>query len=144
MANNGYYNIDPENLKVHVLMNILYNGENITTNFYQTNWWITSFTPRKQKPKLDLIAVELKVEFAGTGVHSKLMKPFFEEGTYKKSQGGWTELTWSETSFKTGRNMSNSCGLHPVLCTCHNKPCKYYSEKEFNVDGDGYQFEIRY
>jgi hypothetical protein len=149
-ANAGYYLIDPEFLLIRVLMNVVYDGELITTNFAQTNWWVTSFTPRKQKPELNKLSVALKVEFAGQnssplGIdHRNLMPPFYAEGLVQKNNDAdWKELTWAPTAFRSGRNLLNSCGKHPAQCTdILNPPCKEYTDKVSSING--FQFYINY
>lgn len=53
----GYFEIDSENLLLDVKMNVYYTEDNverqITTNFTQRNWWVTSFTPSIHRPKAD-------------------------------------------------------------------------------------------
>jgi len=75
-ANNGYYDIDPDNLQLHVMMNVEYNHIPITEEFEQTNWWVTSFTPLKQMPKQDLIDVDILFSFASISPHTGLNSQF--------------------------------------------------------------------
>ena len=63
-------------MKLHVLMNVKYNNDPITTNFEQTNWWITSFTPLKQMPRQNLIDVDIKFSFVETSPHQDLASEF--------------------------------------------------------------------
>ncbi|MBE6819655.1 MAG: RHS repeat-associated core domain-containing protein [Ruminococcaceae bacterium] len=138
-AAKGFYEIDKENLHVRVLMNVTYDDEPITTDFEQTNWWITSFTPEKQYIlDADLIKVDLKVAFVENENHSNLMKYFYEEGEIQKARGFWPdeELEWAPIEKKT-LHIGGYCDLHPTQCTCFNPPCYKYSD-------DGYQFYIRY
>ncbi len=138
-AKKGFYEIDKENLHVRVLMNVTYDDEPITTDFEQTNWWITSFTPEKQYIlDANLIEVKLKVAFVENENHSNLMKYFYDEGELQKSIGNWPdeELEWAPTEKKL-LHIGGYCDLHPTQCTCSNPPCYKYSD-------DGYQFYIRY
>jgi len=138
-AKKGYYEIDKDNLHVRTLMNVTYNGKPITTDFEQTNWWITSFTPQKQYIlDADAIKVNLKVAFVEHKDHSNLMKYFYEEGEIQKGRGFWPdeELEWAPTE-KKFLHIGGYCDLHPTQCTCFNPPCYKYSD-------DGYQFYIRY
>ena len=78
----GYFEIDSENLLLDVKMNVYYTEDNverqITTNFTQRNWWVTSFTPSIHRPKADDIRVALNVSFVSNNVHPNLIQPFYE------------------------------------------------------------------
>ena len=63
-ANNGYYRVDPDNLKLSVRMTVEYNNTTITDGFTQTNWWVTSFTPSCQSPKMNLLKAKFDFSFA--------------------------------------------------------------------------------
>jgi hypothetical protein len=97
----GYYEIDTEHLLVHALMNVTYKGEPLTTNFEQTNWWITSFTPRIQNAtEMDQLNVEFKVKFEGDnnpqiGIdHSNLYAPFYAKWNSEILAGRGDGLSW--------------------------------------------------
>ncbi len=83
------YHTDPDNLQLKVRMNVKLNDDYITYNFEQTNWWVTSFTPRKQSPNVDLLKVKLNVNFINTGKYNNLLSAFCSEARYQKSQGNW-------------------------------------------------------
>ena len=137
-AAKGYYNIDTDNLLVDVLMNVYYypdgvgnpsQVQQITTNFTQTNWWITSFTPHIQKVQMDQLVVNLKVNFAGKENHIGLMAPFYDEFFGKERDG----LSWGATVNIPGRILY--CGHHPTLCSCGTiEPCQKYTDYEFYID----------
>ena len=78
----GYFEIDSENLLLDVKMNVYYTEDNverqITTNFTQRNWWVTSFTQSIHRPKADDIRVALNVSFVSNNVHPNLIQPFYE------------------------------------------------------------------
>ena len=138
-AKKGFYEIDKENLHVRVLMNVTCDGEPITTDFEQTNWWITSFTPEKQYIlDADSIKVDLKVAFVENEKHSNLIKCFYDT-FYPLTENGSlpkTEFDWAPIERKT-LHIGGYCDLHPTQCTCFNAPCCEYSD-------DGYQFYIKY
>lgn len=37
---------------------------NLTENFTQTNWWVTSFTPKEQSPNVNLLSAKFDFGFA--------------------------------------------------------------------------------
>jgi len=142
LASDGYFEIDENNLHLRVLMNVDYyaNGkenepDHLTTDFEQTNWWVTSFTPRIQSADISLLEVNLKVAFVDNEIHPNLMKPFYERGLVEQLYNDWEEIDWAPTERKLLHLVS--CGQHPTQCTCTNPPCYKYSD-------DGYQFYIRY
>jgi hypothetical protein len=94
-AEDGYYEIDTENLLVHAIMNVTYDGKYITTNFEQTNWWVTSFTPRIQKPDKNKLFVHLKVNFAGKGNRTGLWTPFYTKWDIEIKAGREKDLSWA-------------------------------------------------
>jgi RHS repeat-associated protein len=55
-AAKGYFEIDPPDLKFKLHMKINYRGQQMA-NLKQTNWWVTAFAPRHQKPNIDNIVV---------------------------------------------------------------------------------------
>lgn len=67
LANMGRYEID-RNIKLKVNMNVWYGNEQITTDFYQENWWVTSFTPKIQRPDLNQLNATYEVVFADTNM----------------------------------------------------------------------------
>ncbi len=97
----GYYKIDTENLKVSVKMNVFYGTEQITTDFVQTNWWVTSFTPDIQSPDVNNLDVHLKVAFAGQGEHSSLFVPFFTKWNPLIIAGSGDGLSWADSNDTT-------------------------------------------
>lgn len=139
-ADQGYYLIDPDNLKISVLMNVTYKGKKITDNFAQTNWWITSFTPRKQNPDVNQLFVALKVSFVDIGTNSNLMKPFYYYGEILHGPGNWSNLTWGETYNIPGRHTTCYCGNHPTRCTCTcphgtcGRPCRAYVDYQYKIN----------
>lgn len=169
-ASRGYYSIDVgdssapyhNGLKVTVEMDVIYDGVPITENFVQTNWWVTSFSPRIQSPDIEKLEVNLKVKFADHNryVYSGLMESFYKyvengEGAHYKSEGlSWTETTpKSRPSGHTG--IGHYCGKHPVMCTCSctttgcGKPCKEYSDfgdtNKYSIIGNsGFEFNINF
>lgn len=118
-------------------MNVSYKGEALTTDFEQTNRWITSFTPRVQSPNVDHLDVHLKVAFAGKWRHKDLMKPFYLEWNPKVEDGNGDGLSWVPTVYKPLRFWGHCDCEHPVLCTCwFLPPCRMYT--------DDYEFYIHY
>ena len=144
-------------------MDVIYKGVPITENFVQTNWWVTSFSPRVQSPNINYLNVNLKVKFAdhNSYIHSGLMESFYkyveedDEGAIYKSEG----LSWTETTPKTRPSGHTGgghyCGKHPVMCICDcstvgcGKPCKKYSDfgdtNEYDIIGNsGFEFNISF
>ncbi len=126
-------------LKVSVRMNVEYKGTPITVDFEQTNWWVTSFTPRVQHPDLNDLVVDLDVAFVENSDHDGLLKAFYNEVNVQRQNNvtKWKSpnLQWKETERNT--NVSSYCGLHPAACTCGDASCTIFSD-------EGYQFHINY
>lgn len=78
-AEAGYYEVDTDRLKLHVLMDVRYDNRPITESFEQTNWWITSFTPWKQMPQSDLIDVTIRFSFVANYPHTGISATFTEQ-----------------------------------------------------------------
>ena len=101
----GYYEIDPDNLQIHVEMNVDYNTnggvDHLTTNYEQTYWWVTSFTPRIQSADVNDIDVHLKVAFASQGRHCNLFGPFYDEWNPLIIEGNGDGLSWSDVNDTT-------------------------------------------
>lgn len=81
LANAGYYDIDPANLQLHVCMNVDYEKspgqiQHLTSNFEQTNWWVTSFTPSIQSPNVDNLHVNITFSFFENNIHNGLLSSF--------------------------------------------------------------------
>lgn len=71
--------------------------DHLTTNYEQTYWWVTSFTPRIQSADVNDIDVHLKVEFAAIG-YGDLMTPFFNEWNPKIILGYGDGLSWADVN----------------------------------------------
>ena len=126
-------------------MNVYYLSNHITTDFVQDNWWITSFTPQRQKiDSANDITVNMKVSFIDnsyiTSHYPGITESFFDQLRYTNSSTNpnvwWipNNLIACDTEDIPGR--SQYCHLHPTQCTCNNPPCRRYK--------DGYMFEINY
>jgi len=61
-ADRGFYDIDKDNLKVKLHMKINYQNTTIS-DIKQTNWWVTSFTPKHQRIKIADLDVWQAVSF---------------------------------------------------------------------------------
>lgn len=164
-AEDGYYEIDTENLLVHAIMNVTYDGKYITTNFEQTNWWVTSFTPAYQHSAAEQIGVDLKVRFTDNPfANDSLVRNFYNKrnalaGTAKK----WSAVSPSDYSYKSRpighTGATHRCGNPPPLCTCTCKtagcgnPCTYFTDVctqancadgHHNDPYNGFQFNVTY
>lgn len=137
----GYCEIEPENLNLDVRMNVDYyeNGFNeepkhLTTDFKQTNWWVTSFSPKVQSPNINLLKVKIEAAFSEDNNPNTLMRDFYKEGEIQKSKGKWSSLGWVLRSVKFSHILSN-CHNHPTQYTCSNPPCcKYDSNYQFIIN----------
>jgi len=97
-ADLGFYDIDTD-LKVHAVINVDYypNGPSgavvhlTPTPVDQENWWITTFTPRIQRPNIDYLYVWQAVDFVDTAKHPNLLAAF--DAKYNGDEP--PELSWS-------------------------------------------------
>lgn len=92
--------------------------EHITTDLIQTNWWVTSFTPRIHYPAAEDIGVEIYASFNTNNsyIHANLIQKFY--------------LMWTDPS-NTWDNESIEIASPPLYNLT-------------NPEGHGYQFYIHY
>ncbi len=142
-AEQGYYKIEPENLKLNILMNVDYLNEknvleHLTTNFSQTNWWVTSFTPRIQRPVLSKLQVALEVNFAPSVSYQNsaatLWNSFYSTWNLKVNTGEEQNLSWGPIIRLTNHNY---CGEVPCVCSAGGgniQPCCKHTDNLYNIN----------
>ncbi len=69
------------------------NGAHLTENFIQTNWWVTSFTPVKQRIQANQLNVSIRASFFSNSVHTNLFSALNNKKLTEGNQGDWSCLS---------------------------------------------------
>lgn len=92
-----FYNVNT-NLRLVVDMNIKYYG-NTLNHINMENWWVCSFSPDKQFPKVSSIDVNLKVKFCSDYIY--LINSFsigYQDSFLNNGNEPWTEVSIPSTN----------------------------------------------